>query len=163
MIERTLILLKPDGIMRQFVGEIITRLEKAGFKIVAMKMLWQDKDFFEKHYHDVEERHGREILDMNLKAMTVGPVIAITLEGEDAIAGVKKMVGPEIEPKKCPPGTIRGDYSHQNFRVSDESKIAVRNIIHCSTSEEDAERELNLWFKPEELHSYKTVHEAHVF
>lgn len=159
MIERSLILLKPDCVQRMFVGEIITRLERAGYKIVGLKMVWESKDFFEKHYHDVEERHGREILEGNLKVMTEGPVIALVMEGVNAILGIKKLVGP-TEPKQAPPGTIRGDYSHYTYQVADRNKVAVRNIIHCSTSNEDAKREISLWFKPEEIHTYKTVHDV---
>lgn len=159
--QKTLVLLKPDCVMRQFVGEIITRFEKAGYKIIAMKMVWYDNDFFEKHYHDVEERHSRKILEMNLKAMTTGPIIAMVIEGINAIESVRKMVGP-TEPKKAAPGTIRGDYSHYTYKLADKKEIAVRNLIHASADKKDAKYEIDLWFDKKELHSYKTVHDAFV-
>lgn len=161
MIERTLVLLKPDCVMRGFMGELITRFERAGLKMIGMKMVWKDEKFFEKHYHDVEERHGREILEMNLRAMVTGPVLAMVIEGSNAIEGVRKMVGP-TEPKKAAPGTIRGDYSHYTYQLADSNKIAIRNLIHASADAKDAELEINLWFKEEELHSYKTVHDVFV-
>lgn len=160
-IERTLVILKPDCVKRMYVGEIISRFEKVGFKTVAMKMTWKSKEFFKKHYYDVEERHGTEILEGNLKTMTAGPVIAIILEGVDAIDGVRKLVGP-TEPKKALPGTIRGDYSHYTYAKADSKKVAVRNIIHASSSIKDAEYEINLWFTPEEVFEYKTVHDIFI-
>ncbi|MFT4310619.1 MAG: nucleoside-diphosphate kinase [Candidatus Woesearchaeota archaeon] len=160
--EQTLVLIKPDAVQRALVGEIISRFEKCGLKIVATKMVWEKEDFFEKHYHDVEERHGREILDGNLKAMTAGPVFALVLEGIRAIEIVRKLVGP-TEPKKAAPGTIRGDYTHYTYELADHHKVAVKNIVHASSSIEDAQYEINLWFQPKEIHSYETVHEKHVF
>jgi len=161
MIERTLVVLKPDCVQRSFSGEIITRFEKAGYKIVGMKMVWKDADFFKKHYHDVEERHGTEILMGNVRAMIHGPVIAFVLEGVSAIESVRKMVGP-TEPRQALPGTIRGDYSHYTYKLADTNKIAVKNLIHASANQEDADREIKLWFNADELHSYKTVHDIHV-
>ncbi|MDD3263552.1 MAG: nucleoside-diphosphate kinase [Candidatus Nanoarchaeia archaeon] len=160
-VERTLVLLKPDCVKRMYVGEIITRFERVGFKIVAMKMVVKSADFFEKHYYDVEQRHGREILDGNLKTMTSGPVIAMILEGVDSIEGVRKIVGP-TEPRNAPPGTIRGDYSHYTYARADSNKVAVRNIIHASANLKDAEYEINLWFTPEEIFEYKTVHDVFI-
>lgn len=157
-VERTLIVLKPDCVKRMYVGEIISRFERVGFKLVAMKMVMESSNFFEKHYHDVEQRHGRSILEGNLKSMTAGPVIAIILEGIDSIEGVRKIVGP-TEPRNAPPGTIRGDYSHYTYARADSNKVAVRNVIHASSSISDAEYEINLWFKPEEIFDYKTVHD----
>ncbi len=162
MMERTLVVLKPDAVQRCFSGEIITRFERAGYKIVAMRMVWGDDEFFKKHYFDVEERHGKEILDGNLKAMTAGPVIAFVLEGVNAVEGVRKMVGP-TEPKKAPPGTIRGDYTHYTYELADKNKIAVKNLVHASANPDEAKMEIDLWFKPEEIHGYKTVHEVHLF
>jgi nucleoside-diphosphate kinase len=161
MIEQTLVLLKPDCIMRGFMGEIISRFEKAGFKVTAMEMVWHDKEFFREHYHDVAERHSEEILKMNLDAMTTGPVVAMVLEGVNAVENVRKMVGP-TEPRKAAPGTIRGDYSAYTYGLADERKIAVRNLLHASADKSDAEREVKLWFKSEEIHSYKTVHDLFV-
>tara|TARA_Y100000310_G_scaffold340855_1_gene438057 strand:+ start:2603 stop:3091 length:489 start_codon:yes stop_codon:yes gene_type:complete len=158
MIERTLVVLKPDCLQRGFCGEIITRFERVGFKIAGMKMIWPDQDFIKKHYYDVEERHGTEILMGNVKAMTESPVIAIVLEGVNAIENIRKMVGP-TEPKKAAPGTIRGDYAHYTYGLADKKKIAVRNIVHASANTKDAELEIGLWFSIEDLHNYETVHE----
>jgi len=161
MIERTLVLLKPDCVMRCFMGEVLTRFERAGYKVVGMKMVWKDDKFLEKHYYDVEERHGREIMEMNLKAMTDGPVVAMVLEGPSAIEGIRKMVGP-TEPRKAAPGTIRGDFSHYTYALADKKKVGVRNLVHASADAKDAKYEIALWFTEEEMHSYKTVHDVFV-
>lgn len=160
MIERTLVVFKPDCVQRQFCGEILSRFERVGLKIVGVKMVWPEGDFFKKHYYDVEERHGTEILMGNVKAMTDGPVIAFVLEGVNVIENVRKMVGP-TEPKQAMPGTIRGDYSHYTYALADKNKIAVRNILHASANAKDAEYEIGLWFSAQELYNYKTVHEKH--
>ncbi|MBS3170698.1 nucleoside-diphosphate kinase [Candidatus Woesearchaeota archaeon] len=160
MIEKTLVVLKPDCVQRGFSGEIITRFERVGYKIVGMKMIWPEGDFFKKHYYDVEERHGTEILMGNVKAMTSGPVIAFVLEGVNVIENIRKMVGP-TEPKQAQPGTIRGDYAHYTYALADKNKIAVRNIIHASANTKDAEYEISLWFSQQELFNYQTVHEKY--
>jgi len=133
MIERTLVLLKPDCVMRQFMGDIITRFERAGFKVVGMKMVWMDEKLAVKHYFDLAERRGEEILQRNVNSMTAGPVIAMVVEGEEAIVGIKKMVGP-TEPKEAAPGTIRGDYSYHTFGLADSKDVGIKNLVHCSTS-----------------------------
>ena len=160
MIERTLVVLKPDCVQRGFCGEIITRFERVGYKIVGMKMIWADGEFFKKHYFDVEERHGTEILMGNVKSMTNGPVIAFVLEGINVIENIRKMVGP-TEPKQAPPGTIRGDFAHYTYALADKNKVAVKNMIHASANKKDAEYEINLWFSMDEMHNYQTVHEKH--
>ncbi len=162
MIQKTLVLLKPDCVQRQLCGEILQRFERTGFKIVGMKMLHKGEDHYAKHYYDVAERHGQEIFKKNLKAMTAGPVIAMVLEGEDSIECVRKMVG-STEPKSALPGTIRGDYSHQNYAAADRAGMGIKNLIHASANPKDAEYEIGLWFSDDEMHSYKTVHEAHLF
>ena len=157
MIERTLVLLKPDAVQRAFVGEIITRFERVGLKIVGMKMVWVDEDFSKKHYSDHVDKPFYPGLE---EFITEGPVIAMVLEGIHAVEIVRKIVGP-TEPKQAPPGTIRGDFSHHSYAYTDKKGIAIKNLIHASGSVEDAEKEVSLWFKPEELHSYKTVHDVH--
>ncbi len=156
MIERTLILLKPDSVRRGLVGEILSRFERAGLKIVAMKMQWVDEEFAKKHYReeDIVPRRGEQVWRNLLSFITEGPVVAAVLEGVEAVEVVRKMCG-STEPKKAAPGTIRGDYSHHSFALSDEKGTAVRNVIHASSSKEDAELEVKVWFKPEEIHSYK--------
>jgi len=162
MIERTLVLIKPDGVQRSLVGKIISRFENAGLKIVGLKMVWIDKDFAKKHYtEDIAERRGEKVRDLLLDYITQGPVVAMAIEGVAAIENVRKIVGP-TEPKSAPPGTIRGDFSHQSFSYADSNEIPVVNIIHASSSKEDAEHELRLWFKDDEIHTYKTVHDVHI-
>ncbi len=162
MKERTLVLLKPDAVKRGLMGRILGRFEDAGFKIVGARMSWINPDFGKKHYADLGERRGRKVLDSMLKFITSGPVLAICLEGINAVENVRKMVG-ATEPKSAMPGTIRGDFSHVSFAHADRQGKAIENLIHASGSVEEAQQEIALWFKKEELHSYSTVHEAHVF
>ena len=157
MIERTLVLVKPDGVQRGIIGEVITRFEKAGFKIVGMKMHWVTKEFAKKHY----TAHVKKDFYPCLETMiTAGPVVAIVLEGVEAVELIRKIVGP-TEPKSAAPGTIRGDYAHISYAQADKKGVAVKNIIHASGTKDEAKEEIKLWFKKEELHTYKTVHEAH--
>ena len=160
--ERSLVLLKPDTVKRCLMGRIISRFEDAGFKIIGMKMVRIDKDFGAKHYGDLAERRGQKVLDVMLKFMTDGPVLAFCVEGINAVENVRKMVG-GTEPKSALPGTIRGDFAHISFAHADQQEKAVANLIHASGNVEEAKVEVELWFKEEELHSYNTVHEAHVF
>ncbi|MCD6590028.1 nucleoside-diphosphate kinase [Candidatus Woesearchaeota archaeon] len=159
MIERTLVLIKPDGVRRGLIGKIIMRFEDAGLKIVGMKMVWIDKDFAKKHY---SEHVGKDFYSMLEEFITSGPVVAMVIEGVEAVEVVRKIVGP-TEPKTAPPGTIRGDFAHHSARHADKHKKAVQNLIHASGTREEAEKEIALWFNPEEIHSYKTVHELHTF
>jgi nucleoside-diphosphate kinase len=163
MIQRTLILLKPDAVQRGYMGEIIARFERAGLKIVGMKFVWADREFAKRHYReeDIVPRRGQAVWELLLKGITAGPVLAFVIEGVEAIEVVRKMVG-ATEPKTAAPGTIRGDYAHVSYGYADAMKIHVKNIIHASASPEDANIEIGVWFKPEELHSYKTVHDAHI-
>lgn len=160
MLEKTLILLKPDAVQRGLIGEIITRFEKAGLKIIGMKMVFANKDFASKHYSSIKERVGQKIFDNTVKYITEGPVVAMCIEGINAVEIIRKMVG-GTEPRSAQPGTIRGDYSHVSYAHSDAKNVAVKNLIHASGNKEDAEKEIVLWFKKDELHTYKTVHEIH--
>lgn len=151
MIERSLVLLKPDALNRGIVGEVITRFEKAGLAIVGMKLLVSEKDTAEKHYtEDLAERRGEEVRNMMLDMITSGPIVAIALEGVGAIKVIRKMVG-ETEPASAAPGTIRGDYAHVSFAHADEKGIGIFNLIHASSDADDAKVELGVWFKDEEL------------
>jgi len=161
MIERTLVLIKPDGVQRGLIGEIIKRFENVGLKIVGMKMCWVDKEFAKKHYFDVKERRGETVFKMNVDFLTMGPVVAMVLEGVAAVEVVRKIVGP-TEPKSAMPGTIRGDFAHVSFDYADKKEAVIKNVVHASSSKKDAEYEINLWFKPSELHEYKTVHDVHI-
>ena len=163
--ERSLVILKPDALDRGIVGEIITRFERVGMKIVGMKLLVSEKDTAERHYtEDLAKRRGEHVRKMMIEMLTSGPIVAMALEGIDVVEVVRKMVG-ATEPKSAAPGTIRGDYAHVSYRFADEKKIGVFNLIHASATPEEAETEINVWFKPEELVKHKpgytklTLHE----
>ena len=157
MMERTLILLKPDAVQRSLMGEIISRFEKVGMKIIGMKMVWVDKDFAKKHY----KSHIEKKFYSGLEAMiTEGPVVAMVIEGLHSIESVRKMVG-GTEPKTAQPGTIRGDYAHHSYEYTDKKGIAIKNLIHASGDKTDAEYEIKLWFDAKELHNYETVQGVH--
>lgn len=161
--ERTLILLKPDAVKRGIVGEIIMRFERVGLKIVGCKMLQPDVDHYYRHYETIGKmvtRRGKEIFDVTLEMMNEGPVIAMVLEGIEAVSVVRKMVG-GTEPKDAQPGTIRGDYSHISFTHANAEGIATPNIIHASGDPQEAKEEITHWFSESELHEYETVHEMY--
>lgn len=159
--ERTLIILKPDAVKRGIAGEVLTRFEKAGLKIVAAKMLSPDRDHYYHHYENIGKmvsRRGEEAFEVTLSMMQEGPVLAFVLEGIKAVSLVRKMVG-DTEPEKAAPGTIRGDYAHMGFEHSNKEGIGVPNIIHASGDPEEAEQEIKHWFKDDELFDYQAVHE----
>lgn len=158
MIERTLVLIKPDGVQRGLSGRIISRFEDVGLKIVGMKMHWVDKEFAKKHYCE----HVEKAFYPGLETMiTEGPVLAMVLEGLHAVELVRKMVG-ATEPKSAQPGTIRGDFAHHSYSYTDAMNKSIKNLIHASGNIEEAKKEIELWFDDKEFHSYKTVHELHV-
>jgi nucleoside-diphosphate kinase len=159
--ERTLIILKPDAVQRGLVGEILTRFEKVGLKIVGAKMLKPDYDHYHHHYEKIGQmisRRGQKAFDVTLEMMNAGPVIALVLEGVEAISLVRKMVG-TTEPKSALPGTIRGDYAHMSFSNADAKSIGIPNLVHASGSEEEAQAEIAHWFSENELFEYETMHE----
>lgn len=161
MIERTLVLIKPDGVKRGLMGRIISRFEDAGLKIVAVKLRQTNEAHALKHYtEDIEKRRGKIVRDRLVDYLKTGPVLALVLEGINAIANVRKMVG-ATEPKSAAPGTIRGDFSHVSFSYADAKGKVIENLIHASSDATDAEREVWLWFNEEEICDYKTVHEIH--
>jgi nucleoside-diphosphate kinase len=159
--ERTLIVFKPDAVQRGIVGEILTRFERVGLKIVGTKMLQPSYDHFYHHYENIGKmvsRRGQKAFDVTLSMMSSGPVVAIVLEGVEAVALVRKMVG-ATEPKSALPGTVRGDYSHMSFSHADKHDVGVPNLIHASGDPDEAEAEIAHWFSEAELFSYETVHE----
>jgi len=163
MIERTLVALKPDAVQRGLAGEIIQRFEKVGLKIVGMKMKWVDEEFAKKHYtEDISIRRGEHVRRYLVEFLLVGPVIAMVLEGVDAIEVCRKLVG-STEPKTAAPGTIRGDFSHVSYDYCDSKEMVVKNVIHASSDQNDAKHEIDLWFAKDELHDYKSVHDVHIF
>jgi nucleoside-diphosphate kinase len=152
--ERTLVLLKPDAVDRGLTGEIISRFERVGLKIAALKLVWPEKEHAAKHYtEDLAKRRGQHVRDLMIEMLTSGPVVAMCLEGVEAVEIVRKMVG-TTEPKAAAPGTIRGDYSHVSFKHADSKKMGVYNLVHASGSVEEAPVEIAVWFTPEELHDY---------
>ncbi len=139
--ERTLIIIKPDAMQRGLMGEIMSRFERVGLKIVAAKMLQPDVNHYEEHYEGISQmitRRGQEAFDVTMEMMQKGPVIAFVLEGVNAVSQVRKMVG-ETEPKSAQPGTIRGDYAHVSFEHADNEKVGIANLIHASGDPEEAE------------------------
>lgn len=160
--ERTLVLIKPDGVERGLVGQILTRFEQAGLRIAGLKLETVDKEFAMRHYtEDIAKRRGERVRNSMIDMLSSGPVIAIVLEGIEAIALVRKMVG-STEPKEAAPGTIRGDFTHVSFAWSDAKNIGLKNVIHASSSKEDSDNEISLWFAETELHTYASVHDKHI-
>jgi len=158
MIQRSLVLLKPDALQRGIVGEIVTRFERVGAKIVGMKLLVSEKDTASKHYtEDLAIRRGEKVRELMINMLTSGPIVAIAVEGVDMVEVVRKMVG-TTEPKSAAPGTIRGDYAHVSFAHADEQGIGVFNLVHASGSPEEAEVEIGVWFKPEELVDFNPLY-----
>ena len=144
--QRTFVMIKPDGVQRGFIGEIINRFEKKGLKIVAMKMVSVSKDLAEKHYG---VHKGKPFFEPTVKYITSSPVVAMVLEGFNAIELARNMMG-KTNPQEAPLGTIRGDYA----------QFIGRNIVHGSDGPETADFEIKLWFKPEEIAKYKRIDEV---
>ncbi len=160
-IERSLIVFKPDSVQRGIVGEILSRFEKTGLKIVGVKMLAPNYDHYYHHYEKIGKmisRRGQKAFDVTLSMMNEGPVIAFVLEGIEAVSLIRKMVG-ATEPKSALPGTIRGDYSHMSFSHADANDVGIPNIIHASGDVNEATEEIAHWFSENELFTYSTVHE----
>lgn len=158
--ERTLIIFKPDAVMRGLVGEILTRFERVGLKIVGAKMLQPDYAHFFEHYEGIgtlKSRKGEEIFETQMKEMQQGPVIAMVLEGIEAVEQVRKMVGP-TEPKSAQPGTIRGDYAHMTYGRASAAQRGVPNVMHASADKTEADKEVSHWFSDSELVDYDNVH-----
>ena len=161
-IEQTLVLIKPDGVQRGLVGEVIKRFEQRGLKIVGLKLTHVDNDLDKKHYtEDISKRRGEKVRNKLLKFIISGPIIAIVVEGVDAIENVRKIVG-DTESKSALPGTIRGDFSHISFEHADTKEIPVKNLVHASANKEDATNELSLWFSVDEIYNYEGAEDEHV-
>ena len=138
--QRTLVIIKPDGVQRALVGKILARFEERGIQIIAMKLVQVDRDLAEKHY---AVHKGKFFYEGLVNYITSSPVVAIVLEGHEAIGAVRTMVG-ATRPWEAAAGTIRGDYA----------MMGLRNLIHASDSPETAASEIALWFQPEEIHPY---------
>lgn len=149
MMERTYIMVKPDGVQRSLVGEIVGRIEKKGFKIIAMKMLKIDSEKASDHYGEHKEKpFFKDLVDF----ITSGPVVAMVIEGEDSINGMRSMMG-MTDPKRSAPGTIRGDFG---INLS-------RNVIHGSDSPESAKREISIFFDKEEVLDFGRIDEEWLY
>lgn len=160
-VEKTLVLFKPDAIQRGVVGEILTRFERVGLKIVGTKMIAPDKEHYYKHYEEIGKmvsRRGEETFNITLDLMLEGPVIAMVFEGVEAVSLVRKLVG-TTEPKSAAPGTIRGDFSHMSFGFADSAKKGIPNLIHASGDPDEAEQEISHWFADSELYDYSVLNE----
>lgn len=180
-IERTLAIIKPDGVQRGLIGDIVHRFERAGLKVVGMKMVWPTKELIGKHYTDDEhflKSIGQKALDAatargqamketaleigtrvrlsNMRYMSTGPVIAFVLEGNTAVQTVRNIIG-GTNPLTADIGTIRGDLTIDDFTQADAEGRSVRNLMHASGDLAEAQREIALWFTDDELHAYQTV------
>lgn len=158
MIEQTLVLVKPDGVSRGLIGEIIRRFEQRGLKIVALKLTRIDHDFAKKHYASHVDKSFYASLEGYI---TEGPVVAMIVEGVDAVDNVRKLGG-ATEGEAALPGTIRGDFTHMNYAHADEKNISVKNVLHASGNPKDAKKEIALWFSIDEIHNYKIAGEEHL-
>jgi len=177
--ERSLVIVKPDGVQRGLIGEIVTRFEKKGLKISAMKMIWPTKELAAKHYDQPKtammllgertlatyaekgEKHwtddpmviARDIQKKLVKYLSTGPVVAMVIEGAHAIAHVRKIRG-ATNPLGADIGTITGDYTIDSYFISDIDARAIRNLVHASGTVEEAEHEIKLWFAKDEIMDY---------
>src|SRR3989344_4577199 len=180
--ERTLVVIKPDGVQRSLIGEMIKRFERSGLKLVGLKMLTPSDEFSEQHYlldpnwkKSVGEKAiesynrnnkappsddpiamGDRVLSYLKTYLSCGPVVAIVWEGMHATKIVRKIIG-GTEPLHSDVGTIRGDFTIDSYEMGDMDSRAVRNLIHASGSVSEAEKEIMHWFKPEELLNYRLV------
>lgn len=190
--QQTLALVKPDGVKRGLIGEVIGRIERRGLKVVALKMISVDRAHLEKHFPSSDEWVGR-LGDKGLKTfveysldpkehlgtddrleigkkvkeslfayMVSGPIVAMVIEGLHAIDMVRKLAGHTL-PVFAEMGTIRGDYSVDSPAIANVEQRAIHNIMHASETPEEAQNEIGLWFKPEEIHSYKRAEEDIMF
>jgi nucleoside-diphosphate kinase len=190
--EKTLLLIKPDGVKRGLVGEIISRIEKRGLKIIALEMFSPNKEQVDSHYPKDEkwmkrlgektlatyEKYGfnakeeigtEDPLEIGKMArgwlityLTSGPMIKMVVSGIHAIDMVRKIVGPTM-PAQAEMGTIRGDFSVDDATAANRDKRAIHNLIHASETFEEADHEIKFWFAPEEIHDYKRAEEDIMF
>lgn len=182
--QQTLVVIKPDGIQRSLIGEIIKRIERTGLKLVALKFSVPKAEKIRKHYlleegwlekagqktidsykkngkvppSENPTENGERILKNLINYMTSGPVISMVWQGAHAVSVVRKLVG-DTEPLSSDVGTIRGDYVIDSYELSDLDNRSIRNILHASSSMSEAKKEVDLWFKPEEIINYRLVQE----
>lgn len=170
IIQKTLVVVKPDGVQRNLIGEIISRFEKAGLIITSLKMINVSRELIKKHYTEDEdylislgkksEKAGDVVKDYKKQGlmivegmriyMTSGPVVAMVLKGENAIQRVRDIAG-YTDPSAAAKGTIRGDFGQDSILVANKEKRPVKNLLHASGNEEEAQKEIELWFNEEEI------------
>ncbi len=190
--ERTVVLVKPDGVKRGLIGEVITRIERRGLKIIALEMIRPTRDQIDAHYPkdpawvrrlgekslqtyakygwdpveemgtDNPDEIGKSVREWILDFMTSGPLVKMVVEGIHAIDMVRKLSGHSI-PALAEMGTIRGDFSVDSAALANKGKRSVHNLIHASETQEEANHEIDFWFSPEEIHDYKRAEEDIMF
>jgi nucleoside-diphosphate kinase len=180
-IEQTLVLIKPDALLRGITGEIIQRFEKVGLKIAAIKMIQARTETLKKHYFKDKEwltekgelykkklglpqetdpiPVGQNIVNGLIHDMQISPIIAMILEGHNAVMTVKRLTGP-TNIDEAAPGTIRGDFSHDTFQLANKSNRPNLTIIHATDNPAESQGEIDFWFSPDEIHSYTKPEEA---
>lgn len=181
--QRTLVLIKPDGIQRSLVGEIFGRIERTGLKCIGIKMVIATEDQCWKHYNKDEKwflekgqktieslksqnmpakkeaiEYGKDILRGNVVFMTSGPIVAMVFEGNQSVGIIKKLVG-GTEPLSSDVGTIRGDLTLDSYELANVDSRSVRNLIHCTDNPDESDREISLWFDQNELINYRLIQE----
>lgn len=183
--ERTLVLIKPDGVQRSLIGEIIKRYERTGLKLVGLKFLVPSPEITKAHYlsdggwlenvgkksiaayekkglkapFDDPVKCGEAVLERLIKYLTSGPVVAMVWQGNEAVGIVRKITG-GTEPLTSDVGTIRGDLTIDSYALGDTDERAVRNLIHSSGSPQEAEKEIKIWFREGEILKYRLVQES---
>lgn len=183
LVDYTVVLIKPDGVRKGIVGDLLRRFERVGLKIAAAKMIWVDQTFVGKHYRDDKAYYkivgektlenykkygldpneslgtkdpieiGKMVRKWNMEFLSSGPVFAVLLDGPDAVSITRKLVGHTF-PLEAFPGTIRGDFGLDSAYLSNVQKRTTQNLIHASGSKEEALFERKLWFKEDEIYSY---------
>lgn len=184
--ERTLVIIKPDGIQRSLIGEIIRRYERTGLKLAGLKMAIPTEAMATEHYYGVggdawleevgrkaraayEKKglkspyktnmdNGRAVMASNAKYLSSGPVIAMIWQGNGAVGLVRKITG-STEPLTSDVGTIRGDFTLDSYAMADLDQRSIRNLIHASGTIEEAEKEIKFWFKKDEIYNYRLIQE----
>lgn len=179
--ERSLVLVKPDGVQRNLIGDIIGRFERVGLKITALKFLIPTKEQAHEHYvkneaeitalgqrsidgkrkggqevNDDPTELGHQIIDRLVRFLSSGPIVAMVLEGNQSIKIIRKIVG-STEPLQSEMGTIRGDFTLDTYNMADSDNRAVRNLVHASANPEEAEYEIKVWFEEKEICQYNSV------
>jgi len=185
--EMTYVMVKPDGVQRSLIGEVIGRIERTGLKLVALKLLVPTREQSAEHYGKNEAwcekvgartlenikaagnepkktalEYGKEVLEGLYDFLTSGPVVAMAWEGNQAVGIVKKIVG-GTEPLTSDVGTIRGDLTVDSYEIANMDGRAVRNLIHCSDERSEAAREIGIWFSKEDIIKYHLIAERMLY